>query len=72
MTVCYHFVMKKTLTSKILAASAVGVFALGTVACGSDTDDPADPVEEPADPAEEPAGGDDPAMEEDPAMEDDG
>jgi len=41
--------MRNTLTRKILAASAVGAFALGAAACSSDgTDDPSnDPIEDP-------------------------
>lgn len=40
--------MRNTLTRKFLAASAVGVFALGAAACSSDDDDPGDdPIEDP-------------------------
>ena len=64
--------MKNTLTSKIVAASAVGVLTLGAAACSSDdTDDPSDPVEEIEDGGEDPAMEDDEAMEDDDAMEDD-
>lgn len=42
--------MRNTVTSKLLAASAVGVLTLGAAACSSDDDSPGDdPIEDPID-----------------------
>ncbi len=47
--------MRKTVTRKLLAASAVGVLALGGAACSSSDDSPGDdPIDDPVeDPVED-------------------